>query len=113
MELEQFIEKDIGAFLDGRLSRAGEATTTPKARREGVLAPEELALYAPSRDYAKELDKALDLEPNNFATLVLLGDFEVRSGHPATARAYYQRARSLNPRDIGLQQLAAGRFAGG
>jgi O-Antigen ligase len=59
------------------------------------------------RDQARDaLLEALDQEPRNFVTLGLLGDFEVRAGRPAAARGYYRRALSLNPRDLGLQQLS-------
>jgi O-antigen ligase len=58
-----------------------------------------------------ELRGALDLEPRNFATLGLLGDVEVRAGNAARARAYYRRALALNPRDVGLRQLANRRVA--
>jgi predicted Zn-dependent protease len=59
------------------------------------------------RDRARDaLLEALDEERRNFVTLGLLGDFEVRAGRPAAARGYYRRALSLNPRDVGLQQLS-------
>jgi tetratricopeptide (TPR) repeat protein len=54
----------------------------------------------------KQLNDALALEPDNSATLGVLGDFEARNGNLAAARAYYRRALSLNPLDTGLQQLA-------
>ena len=58
------------------------------------------------RDEARaKLQDALEQESNNFVTLTLLGDFEVRAGHFAAAADYYQRASDLNPRDVGLQQL--------
>jgi hypothetical protein len=57
------------------------------------------AAYAQLRD-------ALSLEPENSATLGVLGDFEARGGKLAAARAYYRRALALNPLDTGLQQLA-------
>jgi O-Antigen ligase len=53
-----------------------------------------------------QLNDALALEPQNSATLGVLGDFEVRGGNYAAARGYYQRALDLNPLDTGLQQLA-------
>jgi tetratricopeptide (TPR) repeat protein len=58
-----------------------------------------------SRAY-EQLRDALALEPKNFATLGLLGDFEARGGKLAAARAYYRRALALDPLDTGLQQLA-------
>lgn len=58
------------------------------------------------RDAARaELESALALEPGNFATLALLGDLEMRAGDYSAARALYDRAHELNPRDQGLKQL--------
>ncbi|HSD22802.1 MAG TPA: O-antigen ligase family protein [Solirubrobacterales bacterium] len=66
------------------------------------------ALEAEShRDQARsKLQDALNEEPNNFVTLTLLGDLEVRDSRFAVAADDYQRASDLNPRDVGLQQLA-------
>lgn len=55
------------------------------------------------------LQDALDQEPENFVTLALLGDLEVRAGRRQVARDYYRRASELNPLDVGLQELAQGR----
>jgi tetratricopeptide (TPR) repeat protein len=61
------------------------------------------------RDRARRaLLDALDLEPDNFVTLGLLGDFEVRGGNESAARSYYRRALVLNPLDVGLRQLSQG-----
>jgi hypothetical protein len=54
----------------------------------------------------KQLNDALSVEPENSATLGVLGDFEARGHDFAAARAYYRRALALNPLDTGLQQLA-------
>jgi hypothetical protein len=54
----------------------------------------------------QQLGDALRLEPQNSATLGVLGDFQARSGNLAVARSYYRRALALNPLDVGLQQLA-------
>jgi O-Antigen ligase len=51
---------------------------------------------------------ALDLERDNFVTLGLLGDLEVRAGNGAVARRYYRRALALNPLDTGLRKLSRG-----
>jgi tetratricopeptide (TPR) repeat protein len=60
------------------------------------------------RDEARaKLQDALDQEPRNFVTLTLLGDLEVRDSRFAVAADYYKRASDLNPRDVGLQQLAS------
>jgi tetratricopeptide (TPR) repeat protein len=55
----------------------------------------------------EELEDALDKEPENFVTLTLLGDLEVRDRNFAAAADYYQRASELNPREVGLQRLAS------
>jgi O-Antigen ligase len=55
------------------------------------------------------LQKALDQEPENFVTLALLGDLEVRAGRRGLARDYYGRASEMNPLDLGLEELAQGR----
>jgi tetratricopeptide (TPR) repeat protein len=54
----------------------------------------------------RQLRDALALEPDNFATLGLLGDFEARGHNFVAARRYYRRALALDPLDTGLQQLA-------
>jgi hypothetical protein len=60
-----------------------------------------------NRDEAgAKLQDALSKEPRNFVTLTLLGDLQVRESNFAAAADYYQRASDLNPKDVGLQQLA-------
>jgi hypothetical protein len=51
---------------------------------------------------------ALHLEPTSFVTMALLGDLELRAGHPRRAQTWYRRALARNPGDVGLQQLARG-----
>jgi hypothetical protein len=59
------------------------------------------------RDQAREkLQDALSKNPNDFITLTLLGDLEVRDKHFVVAAGYYRKASDLNPRDVGLQHLA-------
>jgi hypothetical protein len=59
------------------------------------------------RDEARaKLQDALEEEPRNFVTLTLLGDLEVRDSRFAAAADYYERASDLNPRDVGLANLA-------
>jgi tetratricopeptide (TPR) repeat protein len=59
------------------------------------------------RSHARDvLQDALSKEPNNFVTLTLLGDLQVRDGEFDDAAGYYKKASDLNPRDTGLQQLA-------
>lgn len=56
-------------------------------------------------DARAKLDAALRDEPDNIATIGLLGDFEARRGRYAAAAMFYRRALALNPLDVGLQQL--------
>jgi O-antigen ligase len=59
------------------------------------------------RDAARDaLREALEQEPDNFVTLALLGDLEIRAENLPDARGYYQRAYELNPMDVGLRELA-------
>ena len=53
-----------------------------------------------------ELLDALELEPENFVTMALLGDLETRAGRPRGRADWYERALARNPADVGLQQLA-------
>jgi O-Antigen ligase len=106
--------------LDVRLARADRAGTPQQqlktartAQRLNPLAlpPRYLqagALESLGRREAarKELLAALDREPKNFVTMALLGDLEVRAGHPGRARIWYRRALKLNPIDVGLRKLA-------
>jgi hypothetical protein len=52
------------------------------------------------------LQDALSKEPDNFVTLALLGDLQVRDGEFGDAARYYAKASDLNPRDAGLRLLA-------
>jgi Flp pilus assembly protein TadD len=59
------------------------------------------------RSHARDvLQDALSKEPNNFVTLTLLGDIQVRDGEFDDAARYYAKASDLNPLDTGLQRLA-------
>jgi hypothetical protein len=91
----------------GRLSAAKTAhTLNPWALEPRYLqasALEESGRVAKAR---AQLLEALDTEPSNFATMGLLGDLETRAGRTAQAKKWYRRALALNPRDVGLQQLA-------
>jgi tetratricopeptide (TPR) repeat protein len=59
------------------------------------------------RSHARDvLQDALSKEPNNFVTLALLGDLQVRAGELADAARYYEKASDLNPLDTGLTALA-------
>ena len=53
-----------------------------------------------------QLEDARRLLPESLVPLGLLGDFEARGGDFAQARVYYRRALALDPRDVGLRQLA-------
>jgi MFS family permease len=49
---------------------------------------------------------AVAREPHNFSAWSLLGDLALQRGDLRVARASYQRASTLNPRDAKLQRLA-------
>jgi tetratricopeptide (TPR) repeat protein len=97
----------------GQLSDARKAggldpwSVTPLYLQAGAM--EDLGRPA---DAHRRLEDALRMEPRNFATLGLLGDFEARQGNKRAAVALYRRALALNPRDVGLQKLAGGNFGG-
>lgn len=90
------------ARLDDAKSAAGlnPASITPLYLEAG--AEEDLGRAPVAR---ARLVKALHREPENFATLGLLGDFELRQGNRAAAHRWYQRALRRNPLDVGLQDL--------
>lgn len=73
----------------------------PRFQEAGAL--EELGRRAEAR---RTLRSALDSEPSSFVTMALLGDLETRAGNRRAAQAWYGRAAALNPRDVGLKQLA-------
>lgn len=97
-------------------ARTSPAASLASARTAGRLDPvsvtplylQAAALESQGRRGAAraELLDALDLEEDNFVTLGLLGDLEVRAGNDAGARDYYRRALALNPLDTGLQKLS-------
>jgi hypothetical protein len=66
-----------------------------------------LEAEAQRREAQAKLQDALGKEPDNFVTLTVLGDLEVRDRRFAVAADYYERASELNPRDVGLQRLAS------
>jgi O-Antigen ligase len=90
------------ARLDDAKGAAGlnPASITPLYLEAG--AEEELGRPGAAR---ARLVKALHREPDNFATLGLLGDFELRQGDRAAAHRWYRRALQRNPLDVGLQDL--------
>ncbi|MHB8656858.1 MAG: O-antigen ligase family protein [Solirubrobacteraceae bacterium] len=112
----------LGLYLsDAYVQRARARTGNPRvelsaARTAAVLdpwsvTPHYLEASAYETQGARQaafiqLQQALLLEPKNFATLGVLGDFEARGHNFAAARAYYRRALALDPLDSGLQQLA-------
>lgn len=53
----------------------------------------------------RELVNALELEPESFVTLGLLGDLELRREREGVANGYYERAAAVNPLDAGLAEL--------
>jgi hypothetical protein len=111
----------LGVFLsDAYIEHARAVIDTPAAelsaaRNAGIFDPwsvtphylESSALESAGDHSAakRQLLDALRLEPDNSATLGVLGDFELRAHHVRLAHAYYSRALALDPLDTGLQQL--------
>lgn len=58
------------------------------------------------REARSDLRTALDKEPENFATMGVIGDYYARQERYRVARRWYARALKRNPIDVGLQQLA-------
>lgn len=96
-------------------SPAAALTAARTAESLDPVSPTPLYLQASAletmgrRAEAREaLLEALELEPRNFVTLALLGDFEARSGRVRRALGYYRDSLKLNPRDVGLRRLSEG-----
>jgi hypothetical protein len=113
----------VGAVYlsDGQLREARAEGASPTSRLDAARSAERLNPWSlPARYHQAgaleelgrgsearvELLDALELEPRNFVTLGLLGDLELRTGRADAARSYYRRASELNPRDVGLRELA-------
>lgn len=101
------------ARVEARSSPPGALDAARTAERLNPVSTTPLYLQAAALESQGRLEearvalrKALDREPRNFVTLGLLGDLEVRAGHDRRARDYYRASLRLNPRDVGLQELA-------
>ncbi|MDQ8046588.1 MAG: O-antigen ligase family protein, partial [Patulibacter sp.] len=67
------------------------------------------AAQARTGSYARSdaaLQQAVVAEPRSYVGYALRGDLATRAGLTSRAHAFYERASELNPRDIGLAQLA-------
>lgn len=107
-------------FLGDVSIRQARATEAPQARLDrartaGALNPFALAplrLQAGALESLGRFDEAraalreaIEREPHNFGSYVLLADLELRAGRPADAQRLYAMAARLNPVDVGLPQL--------
>ena len=106
-----FYVRDARAALDRSPDSALEAARTAESLNPWSVTPLYLQASAlESRGRPAEARRALldarELEPRNWATLGLLGDLESRAGNRRAARTWYRRALALNPRDVGLRDLA-------
>jgi hypothetical protein len=110
--LADFELRDARAAADrGQVARQLDAAERAARWNPTAVAPLYLQASALEalrrRDEARaKLLEALREEPQNHATLGLLGDLETRAGDRSAARRWYRRALALNPRDVGLQELA-------
>jgi len=101
---QQALASPQAALASARTAgRLDPVSVTPLYLQAGALESEGRRAEA-----RRMLLDALDLEQDNFVTLGLLGDLEVRAGNEAVARRYYRRALVLNPLDTGLQKLSRG-----
>lgn len=83
MEMEQFVEQDISAFLDKRVQEHRPMVPETKSpHREGVLTPEELNVYAPGRDYLSELEELLKKRDYDRGQQLILGYKEHINEYP-------------------------------
>jgi UDP-GlcNAc:undecaprenyl-phosphate GlcNAc-1-phosphate transferase len=55
----------------------------------------------------RTLLQAVHQDPGSFVTWTLLGDLEVRAGHPGTAHSYYRQALIRDPREPALRAIVA------
>ncbi len=92
MELEQFIEQDIIAFLDEKL----HTQEVPiKNEPPKTIAPEEAGLYEPTRDYEGELEAAIR-DINRAKAQQLLTDLKKEhDGYPPDAPERLERQHLL------------------
>jgi O-antigen ligase len=101
---EQAFTSSQAALSSARAAaRLNPVSVTPLYLQAGALESEGRRAAA-----RRALFDALELERENFVTLGLLGDLELRAGNGAVARRYYHRALALNPLDIGLRKLSRG-----
>lgn len=70
-----------------------------------ILEAAALARLGDYRGSKASLLEATEREPHDFVPWALLGDLETRRGETAQARAAYERALELNPRDESLRSL--------
>jgi hypothetical protein len=89
-------DAETAAFFD-------PVSVTPPYLQAGALETE-----GRLRQARAKLEDARELEPDNFVTYGLLGDFEVRRGNDRAARGFYRQALALNPEDTGLRKLSQG-----
>jgi O-antigen ligase len=78
----------------------------PSSMQSYYLKAAALARFDQGTAAESALNAALEREPRNFVTWVLLGDIDVRLGKLARAGGRYRRAHRLNPRDGDIAQLA-------
>lgn len=98
-------ERSPAAELDAARTAAFFVPVAVTPRYLQASALESMGREAEARE---ALEDALALEPDNFVTIALLGDFYVRAGNDRLSRRYYRRALALNPLDTGLAALSRG-----
>jgi len=85
MELEQYIEQDIQAFLDIHQEMATHRPKAMTERKTTTLMPEEMGLYTPNMDYMRDFDDAIKSSNILRARKVLLDLKEEYDRYPLDA----------------------------
>jgi len=95
MELEKFIAEDMIAFLDRKLHERATKQDKPKAVQKAVVAPEEVGLYSPTKDFEKEMAKAIQ-DANRAKAQKLLDELKQQhDSFPADAPERLERKRLM------------------
>ncbi|MEY2517388.1 MAG: hypothetical protein QOJ89_4746 [bacterium] len=113
---EHYVERAKDALPDDPARALTDANRALRLDHEAIAAyyakAAALARFGDGDGAHAVLLDAARREPRNFVTWALLGDLSVRSGDLRAAKAYYGRARRLNPRNDDLVKRAADPRAG-
>ncbi len=95
MELEKFIAEDIVTFLDRKLHERASERDKPATAPQAVVAPEEVGLYSPTKDFEREMAEAIQ-DANRAKGLKLLDELKQQhDSFPADAPERLERKRLM------------------